>query len=62
MKFGLQFEATDDEDEAADGKPRATVTAKPEKRPEAPALLTSDATGNSPKSGEVVALNSFRKK
>ncbi|HEY8015007.1 MAG TPA: ClpXP protease specificity-enhancing factor SspB, partial [Dongiaceae bacterium] len=43
VKFGLQFEGTDDEDGVADGKPRATVTAKPEKPAAAPALLTSDA-------------------
>jgi hypothetical protein len=60
VKFGLQFEGTDEEEEA-DGKPRATVTAKPEK-PAAPALLTSEVGGESPKSGEVVALDSFRKK
>ncbi len=61
VKFGLQFEATEDEDEA-EGKPRATVTAKPERPREVPALLTSEAASESPKSGEVVALDSFRKK
>ena len=62
VKFGLQFEATDDEDGATEGKPRATVTAKPEKQPQAAALLTSDSASESAKSGEVVALDSFRKK
>jgi len=62
VKFGLQFEAADDEDGAAERKPRDTVTAKPEKQAEAPALLTSDTGSDSPKSGEVVALDSFRKK
>ena len=47
VKFGLQFEGTD---------------AKPEKPAAAPALLTSDVGSESPKSGEVVALDSFRKK
>jgi uncharacterized protein len=61
VKFGLQFEAAEDEDEA-EGKPRATVTPKPEKQREVPALLTSEAGSESPKSGEVVALDSFRKK
>jgi hypothetical protein len=61
VKFGLQFEAAEDEVEV-EGKPRATVTAKPERPREVPALLTSEAGAESPKSGEVVALDSFRKK
>jgi len=62
VKFGLQFEAAEEEAEA---KPAAAApVAKASKQTEAPAAPSSNAaaSGESSKSAEVVTLDSFRKK
>ena len=64
VKFGLQFEAAEEE---AGPKPVAAApapVAKASKQTEAPAAPSSSAaaSGESPKGAEVVTLDSFRKK
>ena len=64
VKFGLQFEAAEEE---AEVKPSATAAASPKasKQADAPAptpTARSPASSDSPKGADVVALDSFRKK
>ena len=64
VKFGLQFEAAEEE---AEVKPSATPASSPKasKQPDAPAptpAARSPAGSDSPKGADVVALDSFRKK
>jgi len=64
VKFGLQFEAAEEE---AEVKPSATAAASPKasKQADAPAptpAARSPASSDSPKGADVVALDSFRKK
>ena len=64
VKFGLQFEAAEEE---AEVKPSATPASSPKasKQPDAPAPTSasrSTASSESPKGADVVALDSFRKK
>ena len=64
VKFGLQFEAAEEE---AEVKPSATPASSPKasKQSDAPApapAARSTASSESPKGADVVALDSFRKK
>ena len=64
VKFGLQFEAAEEE---AEVKPSPTAAASPKasKQADAPAptpAARSPASSDSPKGADVVALDSFRKK
>ena len=64
VKFGLQFEAAEEE---AEVKPSATPASSPKasKQADAPAptpAARSPASSDSPKGADVVALDSFRKK
>src|SRR5262249_18033010 len=59
VKFGLQFEAGDEESRKSPGK-GGSATAKPGAQIAAPAQSSEDA--DSPKGADVVTLDSFRKK
>ena len=64
VKFGLQFEAAEEEAEAKPAAAAPAPVAKASKQTEAPAAASSSAaaSGESPKGAEVVTLDSFRKK
>ena len=60
VKFGLQFEAGDEESKKS---PKAgSATAKPGAQIAAPAAAESSEDADSPKGADVVTLDSFRKK
>src|SRR5262249_4879564 len=62
VKFGLQFEAAEEEAEAKHAaRPPAAKASKQAEAPAAPPASAA-ASGDSPKSADVVTLDSFRKK
>jgi uncharacterized protein len=64
VKFGLQFEAAEEESQAKPSTASPAPGAKASKAPEAPAPTPASAAASddSSKSAEVVTLDSFRKK